>query len=145
LPRYLVNGELNDRAFNTAFRSHGIRQTIYVSTQGEERLFPDYYILPPAEKLHPGRPGKPRVADAVDKITGDPARQYADIFGAIVAAWADAGLHTETFWLGYAAISAASWNPEAKNSTGAFYPIFYGPSAVSMDRVYELMSRQAQF
>ena len=49
LPPYLVNGEVNDRAFNAAFKARGIRQTIYVSTQGEERMFPDYYIVPAAE------------------------------------------------------------------------------------------------
>ena len=145
LPPYLVNGEVNDRPFNTAFKARGIRQTIYVSTQGEERMFPDYHILPASEKLHPGRPGAPRVQDAASKIANDPARQDADVFGAIVAAWADAGLHTETFWLGYAAISAASWNPAAGDSASGFYSLFYGPSAVKMDRAYELMSRQAQF
>ncbi len=145
LPSYLVNGELNDQTFNAAFKARGIRQTIYVSTQGEERMFPDYAILPAAEKLHRGRAGMPRVPDAIHKITADPALQDADVFGTVVAAWADAGLHTETFWLGYAAISAAAWNPAAGDSSNAFYPLFYGRTAVRMDRVYQLMSRQAQF
>src|SRR6185295_18592149 len=75
LPPWLVNGEVNDRPFNTAFKARGIRQTIYVSTQGEERLFPDYYILPASEKLHTGRAGQPRVQDAFGKIANDPARR----------------------------------------------------------------------
>lgn len=148
LPPHLVNGETYGRAFDAAFKARGIREMIYVSTQGEEKLFPDYFILPESEKLHAGRGGTPRVQDAVRKIASDPARQEGDLLGAVVAAWADAGLHTETFWLGYAAIAAAAWNPDApapQESMSAFYPLFYGPSVVNMDRLYELMSRQAQF
>jgi hypothetical protein len=148
LPPYLVNGETYGHAFDAAFRARGIRETIYVSTQGEEPLFPDYFILPESEKVHAGRAGTPRVEDAIRRIVSDPARQEGDVLGAVVAAWADAGLHTETFWLGYATIAAAAWNPGgagARESMAAFYPLFYGPSATGMDRVYELMSRQAQF
>ena len=68
--------------------------------------------------------------------------------GAVVAAWADAGLHTETFWLGYATIAAAAWNPAGSDGASAreaFYRQFYGPRAADMERVYELMSRQAQW
>jgi len=146
-PSHLVNGETYGRQFDAAFKAHGIREMVYVSTQGEERMFPDYFPLPAARKLHAGRGGSPRVEDAVRKIATDPARQEGDVMGAITAAWADAGLHTEAFWLGYAAISAAAWKPGAdpRETTTAFYPLFYGPSAANMDRVYELMSRQAQF
>ena len=148
LPPHLVNGETYGPAFDAAFKARGIREMIYVSTQGEEKLFPDYFILPESEKVHAGRGGTPRVQDAVHKIASDPARQDGDLLGAVVAAWADAGLHTETFWLGYAAIAAAAWNPDSpgpQESMSAFYPLFYGPSAVNMDRLYEWMSRQAQF
>jgi len=68
--------------------------------------------------------------------------------GAFVAAWADAGLHPETFWLGYATGPAAAWNrhsPPAPELMNTFYPLFYGPRAVEMGRVYQLMSEQAQF
>lgn len=148
LPPYLVNGETYGKEFDAAFRARGIREMIYVSTQGEERLFPGYFLLPPAKKLHPGRPETPRIDEAVAKIAGDTARRDGDVIGVNVAAWADAGLHTETFWLGYATIAAAAWNPAAVESTArraAFYRQFYGPEAVEMDRVYELMSRQAQW
>jgi hypothetical protein len=148
LPPYLVNGETYGPAFDAAFKARGIREMIYVSTQGEEMLFPDYFVLPESEKVHVGGAVTPRVADAIRKIASDPARQEGDLLGAVVAAWGDAGLHTETFWLGYAAIAAAAWNPDgtsARESMSAFYPLFYGPSVVKMDRVYELMSRQAQF
>lgn len=148
LPPYLVNGETYGKDFDSAFRARGIREMIYTSTQGEEPIFPDYFLLPQSEKLHPGRPGKPRIDEAVAKIATDPARQDGDVIGVNVAAWADAGLHTETFWLGYATIAAAAWNPaprETAAARAAFYRQFYGPAAVQMDRIYELLSRQAQW
>jgi hexosaminidase len=148
LPPYLVNGETYGKEFDAAFRARGIREMIYVSTQGEEKLFPDYFLLPESKKLHAGRPGLPRIDEATAKIASDSARQNGDLMGAVVAAWADAGLHTETFWLGYATIAAAAWHPGASvlaTARRTFYEQFYGPSAVEMDRVYELLSRQAQW
>jgi hypothetical protein len=68
--------------------------------------------------------------------------------GAVVAGWADMGLHTETFWLGYATITAAGWHPGSptvQESASAFYRLFYGDGAVNMDRVYQLMSQQSHF
>jgi hypothetical protein len=58
------------------------------------------------------------------------------------------GLHPETFWLGYANITAAAWHPgtpSTQESAAAFYRLFYGESATSMDRIYQLMSQQAHF
>jgi len=55
--------------------------------------------------------------------------------GVVNAGWADGGLHPETFWLGYAAGEAPS----------NFYRLFYGWHAADMDRLYCLMSYQAQF
>ena len=68
--------------------------------------------------------------------------------GAINAGWADMGLHPETFWLGYATSGAVAWHPgspDPAESIATFYPLFYGHRVVNMNRVYELMSTQAQF
>ncbi len=148
LPPYMVNGEVYGPEFDPLFKKHGIRQMIYTSTQGEERLFPDYFILPSSRRLHHARPQIGRVADGYEKIALDQARQQTDVIGAVVAAWADAGLHTETFWLGYATITAAAWHPAARSaqeSSAAFYKLYYGDGAINMNRVYQLMSEQAQF
>lgn len=148
LPPYVVNGETYGPEFDPLYRKHGIRQMIYTSTQGEERFFPDYFSLPDSLRLHPRAAGRGRVADGYDKISNDPARGQTDIIGTTVAGWADAGLHPETFWLGYAAITAAAWHPasrSAQESSAAFYKLFYGDGASGMDRVYQLMSQQAQF
>lgn len=148
LPPYIVNGEVYGPDFDPLFRKRGIRQMIYTSTQGEERFFPDYFSLPNSRRLHPGRTETGRVADGYQKIAQDQARQQTDLIGAVVAGWADAGLHPETFWLGYAGIMAAGWRPgsrTAQESSAAFYKLFYGDGAVNMNRVYQLMSQQAQF
>ena len=148
LPNHLVNGEVYGPEFDPIFRKHGIRQLIYTSTQGVEPLFPDYYRLPSTERLHPGEGGGERVPGIVRQISYPPAREQADVMGVVVAAWADAGLHAETFWLGYATGAAAGWHPRSPDpheSMSSFYPLFYGPGAKNTGRIYQLMSRQAQF
>ena len=150
LPSYLVSSETAGPEFDPVFKAHGIRQLIYTSTQGEEPMFPDYHPLPLAERLRaPSAAVEPgRVAEVFGAVSSLEARQQADLMGAFVAGWSDAGLHPETFWLGYATGSAAAWHP---NSSGpdelmsTFYPLFYGANLASMPRLYQLMSRQARF
>ena len=52
-----------------------------------------------------------RDIDSGHKIATDPARQGAKVIGWMETVWADAGLHPETFWLGYAAGTASAWKP----------------------------------
>lgn len=149
LPSHLVNGETYGPQFDPLFKKHGIRETIYTSTQGEERHFPEYFLLPAEKRLHPRRGGgSGRVEGIFRKISFDPARKVADVIGVVNAGWADSGLHAETFWLGYAAGTAAAWkpaSPDPRQSMSAFYRLFYGPHAVDVERLYRLMSWQAQF
>ncbi len=147
LPSFLVDGETYGPEFDPVFRARGIRQMIYTSTEGEEPFFPDYFPLPAARKPHAEPGDGARVAGAVAEIANNEARHNADLMGMLVAGWGDMGLHPETFWLGYATIAAAGWNPdgpEPREAMSAFYPLFYGPSVSNMDRAYELMSFQAQ-
>src|SRR2546423_471631 len=147
LPSHLVNGEVYGPEFDSAYKKHGIRQLVYTSTQGEEPLFPNYYTLPSSRRLHERSPGNGRVAEMFNLISFTPARQSADLIGAFVAGWADAGLHPETFWLGYATGPAIAWHPAAASPaelTNSFYDLFYGPGARNMGRLYQLMSEQAQ-
>jgi hypothetical protein len=148
LPPWIVNGETYGPDFDPVYRARGIRQMIYTSTEGEEKTFPDYFVLPPSRALHAERDREPRVAGAVRQIQTDSARRNSDLFGLFVAGWADMGLHPETFWLGYATIPATGWNPrgpDPRELMSEFYPLFYGPAAAAdMDRIYQLMSYQAQ-
>jgi hexosaminidase len=147
-PKHLVNGEIYGPKFEPLFKAHGIRSTFYVSIEGEEKLFPDYAILPPSARLHPGRATETHINTNFDMISYGPARQQADLMGVFVAGWADMGLHPETFWLGWVVTTAMGWRPgtpDPSESIGTFFPLFYGPGARDMGRIYELMSRQAQF
>jgi hypothetical protein len=147
LPTYVVNGEVYGPRFDPEFRKHGIREMIYTSTQGMEPLFPEYFALPASRRLHGGRSGGERVADTFYKISFDSARHDADLMGSINAGWADTGLHPETFWLGYAAYASAAWRPGSSDpaeTTSTFYPLYYGRRVAGMNRIYELMSTQAQ-
>jgi len=160
LPPYLVNGEVYGPDFDPVFRAHGIRQLIYTSTEGEEQLFPEYYLRPSSRRLHRPPDDTARVEGMVQLISGLLRESHsvsqagsgrapgADLMGTLIAGWADAGLHPETFWLGYATGSAAAWNgnsPGAPELMSTFYPVFYGPRVAEMGRLYQLMSEQAQF
>src|SRR3989454_10518541 len=156
LPGYLINGEIYGPRFDPVFKAHGIRQLIFTSTVGwKEFLFPNYYLRPPRQALsgpsggayEPAGQGPGSVVEMFNLISFTPERQLADVMGSFVAGWADTGLHPETFWLGYATGSAAAWRPGApdpKELAASFYKLFYGPSAVDMGRLYQLMSEQAQ-
>lgn len=158
LPSHLINGVYNEK-WAPKFKEHGIRQLIYTSTQGVEPLFPNYYPLPAKplnrdglaltdDEIAQGDLEKGRVANLLKSISGAIANDNADLIGTIVAAWADAGLHTETFWLGYTTGTAAAWNynpATAHDLSTRFYQSFYGPDAVKMERVYQLLSNQAKF
>ncbi|MHB8520855.1 MAG: glycoside hydrolase family 20 zincin-like fold domain-containing protein [Limisphaerales bacterium] len=148
LPNHLVNGETYGPTFDPVFKAHGIRQLIYTSTQGEEPLFPNYYPLPATTRLHPASAGTGRVTEMFQKISSDPARQQADVMGVFVAGWADAGLHPETFWLGYATGPAAAWHPgepDPQELMSSFFRLFYGPGAINVGRACQLLSHQAAF
>ncbi|MBI1982977.1 MAG: beta-N-acetylhexosaminidase, partial [Acidobacteria bacterium] len=148
LPPHIVSGLVYGPDFDPVFKGRGIRQMIYTSTQGDEPLFPDYSILPSAHRLHPESRRSERVPGIFRHISHTAARQQSDLMGVIVAGWADTGLHAETFWMGYATGAAVGWkpgSPDPGESMNSFYRLFYGPSAVNMGRVYQLMSFQAQF
>ncbi len=160
LPSYLINGELYGPQFDPAFRAHGIRQMIYTSTEGEEPLFPQYYILPSSDRLHPKPDAEGRVQEMFEHASftslanlssarPDFAQaKQAEVMGEFLAGWADAGLHPETFWLGYVTGLATAWRqgaPSPSELESTFYSLFYGPGASRMGRLYQMMSEQAQF
>jgi hexosaminidase len=149
LPHYLVNGEVYGQAFDLAFKKQGIREMIYTSSQGgNARLFPDYFPLPAMARLHPETRGGSSLSNPFRKISFDTARRDADLMGEVNAGWADQGLHPETFWLGYAASASAGWHPgspDLRQTASTFYTLYYGWTQTDMDRLYHLMSEEAQF
>ena len=146
LPSYIVNGETYGERFDPLFKAHGIRQMIYSSTEGEERLFPHYFLRPTDQRLHELYEDYERIPSSLTQISADPARKNSDLMGLIIAGWGDMGLHPETFWLGYAVITSSgwkTWSAGPREATSSFYPLFYGPVA-GMDRAYRLMSYQSE-
>jgi hypothetical protein len=156
LPPYLVNGEVYGPEFDRAFKVRGIRQMIFTSNiTSDQFLFPDYYLPPSLEILsgpterasRPTQPGPGRVAAVFDSISHNPERHWADLMGTFLCGWDTQGTHMETMWLGYAAGSAAGWHPGGGSPgelTASFYRLFYGPGAVNLGRVYQLMSEQEE-
>ncbi|MFI5156735.1 MAG: glycoside hydrolase family 20 zincin-like fold domain-containing protein, partial [Chitinophagales bacterium] len=148
LPPYLINGEYNE--MSPAFRKHGIRQLIYTSTQGEEDVFPNYYPTHSADKemVDENRASSGRIPSMQKDIQQPVNNKDAKPMGLIIAGWADAGLNPETFWLGYIGGTAIGWNFSGGDSTESarrFYSSFYGPAQSEMERIYELLSGQAEF
>ena len=162
LPSHLING-VYDKEVASLYKQHGIRQLIYSSTQGTEPLFPSYYSYPPHkflasnatssllitdDEMQQGELKKGRVDGVLSGISSSIESGGSDFMGTVIAAWGDSGLNPETFWLGYATGSAAGWNngtATASELTNRFYRSFYGYSAIEMDKVYHLLSGQAQF
>ena len=154
LPSHLVNGEYNE-TWAPDIKQHGIRQLIYTSTQGEEPLFPNYFPLKLSDTITgkddaPGQQEilKGRVDGLLKEIYPVLAEGKSDFLGVIVAAWGDAGLNPETFWLGYTTGTAAAWNNTPKTAqelTDRFFISFYGSKIYKMNRVYQLSSNQAEF
>ena len=111
-------------------------------------MFPDYSVLPQNDRLHAGPPGLPKVGDIMNKISFDSSRVNTDVIGEVDAGWADEGLNPETFWLGYIAGVAAGWHPGSPSPSelsSTFYSLFYGAKIADMNRIYQLMSDQAQY
>jgi hypothetical protein len=149
-----------NKSWSPKIKAHGMRQLIYTSAQGVEPHFPNYHKQPkkPApvnstvaltdDEEQQGSLENGRVGEVLNTITSTIAEGNADLMGVIVAAWGDAGLNPETFWLGYAAGAAPGWNNKgmtAPDLTNRFFNSFYGYNNVSMDRVYQLLSTQANF
>jgi hexosaminidase len=148
LPSYLLNGEYND--MSPVFGQHGIRQLIYTSTQGAEPVFPNYYSIYSKDTLMPdGNDRSPgRVAGMMKDIHTAINEKKISVMGIIVAGWGDAGLHPETFWLGYATGTAMGWNlgkMRPDDLMHRFYLSFYGDTASDMEKIYRLLSTQAGF
>ncbi|HVN80984.1 MAG TPA: beta-N-acetylhexosaminidase [Terriglobia bacterium] len=142
LPKDVINGVLgtNPREIRAEIE-HGIRHLAYTSLQGEELLFPNNFSYLGKSGLAGGR------LDSVFEEISERTRPAKPI-GVYGAAWDDSGLHSETFWLGWATVAQYGWSPDmapVEQTITNFMNIYYGPSATSMVEVYQSMQRQARF
>ena len=158
IPSHIINGVYNNK-WAPVFTEHGIRQLIYTATQGEEPLFPNYYTFPEKkdsqsnlalrdDKQQQSDIAEGSINDVLKEVTSAIAAGNSDFMGVIVAAWGDAGLNPETFWLGYAAGAASGWNNKQQTSQDLmtrFFTSFYGHNAIDMGKVYQLLISQSRF
>jgi len=128
-----------------AMDAAGIRRLAYCPIQGEEYLFPDYF---PGVDRH-GRRQAGRLDDAMRATRRE--ADAANFLGSFVAGWDDAGLHNETFWLGWAAMAQGGWNawadgaPTVEQTTADFMDVYYGGPSAEMAAAYRTLQSQARF
>jgi len=145
LPRDIINGicTLNVApAFRKAMADRGMQQLAYASMQGAEKLFPNHFAYAGPR----GRAARGRLATAFETTTRMAGRK--DVIGTFAAAWDDAGLHNETFWLGWATMAQGAWTPGAASvdqTVADFMDVFYGRGVSDMAAVYRDMQEQARF
>ena len=130
LPPGLIDGVLgSDAAEIKAEVEHGVEHLAYTSLQGEELLFPDHFTTLAKDRVRTGR------LESVYEEISFRARP-ANPVGVYGAAWDDSGLHSETFWLGWATVAQYGWNPGAapvEQTAAEFMNIYYGRDARTID------------
>ena len=120
----------------------GIKQIAYTPIQGNEMLFPNYF-----HTQFRGKELNGCLVDAADTIPKT-LENKAELMGTFAGAWDDAGLHNETFWLGWATVTQYGWTigtPGIEQSTADFMDAFYGYNSPDMVEVYKLLQEGARF
>lgn len=148
LPPDIVNGVSSPEYLATENKL-GIRQLIYNSMQGAERLFPNHLALETDYLNLDGDEGfaEGRLAETFRNITSGAVRRNGRPVGVYGAAWDDSGLHDETFWLGWSAIAQYGWSdgrPSVDQHVAEFMRLYYGPKVTNMIEIYRNLQRQAR-
>jgi len=114
----------------------GIDHLNYNSIQGGDYLFPDSFGSARSQGI---------LQRLYDKVLAEAEDPPLGIFG---AAWDDAGLHNETFWLGWATTAQYGWTagiPTLSQHVSEFMNAYYGPDVVGMVDVYKSLGEQGRF
>ncbi|MCG8688883.1 MAG: beta-N-acetylhexosaminidase, partial [Desulfobacterales bacterium] len=120
----------------------GIKQLAYSSMQGAEYLFPNYFPTIYRNKKIDGR-----LISAFNNITKLKAKGAKPI-GTFAAAWDDAGLHNETFWLGWVTVTQYGWSekkPSLEQNIADFMNVFYGYQSPYMVDIYKSLQEGARY
>jgi hypothetical protein len=145
LPSGLIDaimGVYRDKEWVDNENETGIKQLSYSSMQGSEYLFPNYFPTVYRNKMIDGR--LKGASTNVSAIIANGAKPI----GTFAAAWDDAGLHNETFWLGWATVTQYGWSigqPTIEQSTADFMDIYYGYNSPEMVEIYKLLENGARF
>ena len=151
LPSGLIDGALGSGSYGNKEwvdneNKAGIKQLAYISMQGGEELFPNYFAQTYQESQNDA-PAKGRLEEAAIAIpnilTNGPRLE-----GTFAAAWDDSGLHNETFWLGWITVMQYGWSigkPSIEQSVADFMDVFYGYGSPDMIEAYHLLDEGARF
>ncbi|MBL7737566.1 MAG: hypothetical protein JNL51_19050, partial [Chitinophagaceae bacterium] len=116
----------------------GVKQLAYSSMQGAEFLFPGYFGS--GERAG-------RLEGGSKDVSGSKAIG-AQLIGTFAAAWDDSGLHSETFWLGWAAVTQYAWTttkPSVEQTVADFMDVYYGYKSPDMVEAYKLLEKGGRF
>lgn len=145
LPEGLIDGIMVPNRSKTWIANQnkvGIKQLAYSSMQGAEYLFPNFFETTYRNRLIDGRLYDASVnIDLVRASGGKP-------IGTFAAAWDDAGLHSETFWLGWATVNQYAWSnskPDLEQNVLDFMDVFYGYEAPYMVDIYQSLQSGARY
>ena len=146
IPPDVIDGVIGEEEYLKSENEMGMRQLAYTSMQGAEFLFPNH--LPNyANAGGDMGPSSGRLQGAFEYIAKGRIWRGKPI-GVFAAAWGDSGLHSETFWLGWATVAAYGWKPGApavEQVVAEFMNLYYGPRVSEMVEIYRGMQSQAQF
>ncbi|MFN0086457.1 MAG: beta-N-acetylhexosaminidase [Blastocatellia bacterium] len=146
LPPDIIDGVMGEAEYAKTENELGMRQLIYVSMQGAELLFPNH--LPGFMTMGGDLgPSEGRLKSAFQAISSGRIWQ-ANPIGVYGAAWGDSGLHSETFWLGWATVAAYGWAPgipPVEQTVAEFMTAYYGTRVSDMVEVYRGLQAQAGF
>ena len=146
LPPDVIDGVMGEDEYVKPENDLGMRQLVYTSMQGAEYLFPNH--------LSNSRSGGGDQGSSMGRLrshfVGVAANRVwkAKPIGIFGAAWGDSGLHSETFWLGWAAVAEAGWRPSdlpVEQMAVEFMNIYYGPRVSEMVEVYRGLQKQSRF
>lgn len=140
LPKDIIDGVMgSDPKEVQAELDYGMDHLAYTSLQGVELLFPNHFPM-----IDLGQEVRGRLESAGQEIS---RAAYAKPIGVYGAAWDDSGLHSETFWLGWATVAQYGWAPAVapvEQTVADFMNIYYGPRSGDLVGIYFSMQKQAR-
>ncbi len=147
LPEGLINGVIGpgqSKAWIDGLKARNVASLVYNSQQGAELLFPNYFS---SDVPYRGKPVRSRLAVPAGSVAATLAKG-ADVIGTFAAAWDDSGLHSATFWLGWATVTQYGWSPKTplvEQDVADFMDVFYGPGNQDMVEIYQTLMEGARF
>ncbi|HTE23622.1 glycoside hydrolase family 20 zincin-like fold domain-containing protein, partial [Flavitalea sp.] len=154
LPSSLIDGALGDNTSSPHSNKDwvdkennaGMKQLAYVSMQGSEELFPNYFGAINGDNQNDA-PAKGRLKEAAVAIPNI-LSNGPHLKGTFAAAWDDNGLHNEAFWLGWITVMQYGWSigkPSIEQSVADFMDVYYGYDAPDMLQTYQWLDEGARF